>query len=425
VSLASGDDLAIHIAGATVDTQYRQLNVIGAVNLTDANLLLTSNFPGIVGNEVFTIVSATGPVTGTFMNFPLGTQVVIGTLFYKILYNSNNVQLVKAHSSVANRQVFYNRSTSNVFGNGAGNPINAIDSSKLALLPGQTTSYANYTNYVNGLNGIVVDIAGLTNTSTSDFLFATWNGATSNGFMALSIQPVITVISGGRSGGSTRVKIEFADNAIRNTWLRVTVLANANTGLTSNDVFYFGHAVADVNVGNSGSPIIVQSDSADTTAIRQNLSISNDSVSVSNIYDLNKDGRVNLTDLSIARQNQSMRLIRFFTAPISVQRSPTSELPRSSVGVIPILSNPGVAIDERPIDYGITSFNLGVSVSRSRATSVFRTFETISNSANSKAFLDKSITVEQPIEKIADIPTIDSFFIALGNSPGRRRAGIL
>ncbi len=89
--------MAIHIAGATVDTQYRQLNVNGAVNLTGANLLLTSNFPSITGTEVFTIVSATGGVTGTFTNFPVETQVSINSIPYKILYNTNTVQLSRVN----------------------------------------------------------------------------------------------------------------------------------------------------------------------------------------------------------------------------------------------------------------------------------------------------------------------------------------
>ncbi|MFN9917366.1 MAG: hypothetical protein ACK53L_32565, partial [Pirellulaceae bacterium] len=46
------------------------------------------------------------------------------------------------NSTVANRQVFYNRSTSTVFGDGTGNPVNAIDPNKVALLPGQTATFA-------------------------------------------------------------------------------------------------------------------------------------------------------------------------------------------------------------------------------------------------------------------------------------------
>ncbi len=228
-------------------------------------------------------------------------------------------------ASVANRRVFYNRSTSTVFGNGSGNPTNSIDSTKTALLPGQTTSFANYTNYSRGLNGIVVDIVDLAGTPTAaDFSFAVWNGIRSAGFLTTPATPTITVIPNGGGANTARVKIEFADNAIRNTWLRVTVLATANTGLVTNDVFYFGHALGDFNVGNLGTPMTVRSDTSDSTAVRKNLSLGANSVSVTNIYDINKDGRVNAIDIGLVRQNQEDRLIRFFTAPVSVRLIGTS-----------------------------------------------------------------------------------------------------
>ena len=227
-------------------------------------------------------------------------------------------------ASVANRRVFYNRSTSTVFGNGSGNPTNSIDSTKTALLPGQTTSFANYTNYSRGLNGIVIDIADLAGTPTAaDFSFAVWNGVSSTGFSASTGTPTISVIPSGGTGGSSRVKIEFADNAIRNTWLRVTVLATANTGLVTNDVFYFGNAIGDFNVGNSGTPTIVRSDASDSTAVRKNLSPGANTVGVTNVFDINKDGRVNAIDMGLVRQNQQDRLIRFFTAPVSLRLTGT------------------------------------------------------------------------------------------------------
>ncbi len=98
-------------------------------------------------------------------------------------------------ASVANRQIFYNRSTSTVFGDGTGNPINSIDPSKQALLPGQTASFANVTNYVRGLNGIVVDIANVGGLITAgDFQFATSNGASPLSFATLAAAPTITIL---------------------------------------------------------------------------------------------------------------------------------------------------------------------------------------------------------------------------------------
>ena len=51
----------------------------------------------------------------------------------------------------------------------------------------------------------------------------------------------------------SRVEIIWADGAIENEWVQVTVLADADTGLAAPDVFYFGNAIGDSGnkLGNS------------------------------------------------------------------------------------------------------------------------------------------------------------------------------
>ncbi len=225
-------------------------------------------------------------------------------------------------ASIASRQVFYNRSTSAAFGNGSGNPTNAIDPSKSALLPGQTATFANYTSNVQGLNGLIVDInGGGTNVTAADFQFATWDGINGTSFTNATATATVSVLPGVGTGGSTRIKIEFPDQTFRNTWLRVTVLANSRTGLASNDVFYFGNAVGDTGVGNIvGPPAIIRTNATDTAGIRQNQSPNIDSVGISNLYDINKDGRVNASDTANVRQNQTPTgAIALITAPASLQ----------------------------------------------------------------------------------------------------------
>jgi hypothetical protein len=231
--------------------------------------------------------------------------------------DTSNFTVNVPNATVVGRNVFYNRS---FFNNGVGNPTTAIDTSKSALLPGQTTTTEHYTNSRNGLNGIVVDISNLSGTPTAaDFQFATWNGIDAAGFVATASSPTVEVFAGGGNAGSSRVKLDFADNAIRNVWLRVTVLANANTGLANNDVFYFGNAVGDMQVANIGTPITVRTNASDTSAVRQNQSPGAGTAGVTSIYDLNKDGRVNASDTSAVRQNQNPAIIRYFTAPLSLQ----------------------------------------------------------------------------------------------------------
>jgi exonuclease III len=216
---------------------------------------------------------------------------------------------------VVDRRVFYANSIFDT----ATNPIDAIDFSKSALLPGQTTSFDNYTNNTRGLNGLIIDAVGASSATLSDFQFATWNGISAAGFVAASAVPTVEFLSGGGTGGANRFVLQFADNAIRNTWLRVTVLANANTGLASNDTFYFGHAAGDVNQGNIGSPVMVRTNATDTSFVRQNQSPSANSATIGNFYDINKDGRVNASDTSAVRQNVNAAIIQFFTAPTGLQ----------------------------------------------------------------------------------------------------------
>jgi hypothetical protein len=180
---------------------------------------------------------------------------------------------------------------------------------KAALLPGQNSTYANYTNYNLGLNGVVIDVDGLpvgtTNTQMlSSLQFAQWDGINLNGFVPLpgAAVPSVSIVDGGGANGSDRVNITFPDNTLQNTWLQVTVLANADTGLATNDVFYFGNVIGDVNTGNTGTRIRVNS--LDTSAVRNNQSPGANSAGVTNIFDVNRDGRVNALDTSAVRNNQ-------------------------------------------------------------------------------------------------------------------------
>ncbi len=212
-----------------------------------------------------------------------------------------------AEAAVASRQIFYNRSTSIAFGNGSGNPINAIDLTKVALLPGQTTTAANFTNYSRGLNGIVVDVLGppnLAGISAASFQFATWSSFPDSTPNFVIINPTVTVstFAGGGLNGSDRVKLEFANNAIQNAWLRVTMLADANTGLAANDVFYFGNARFDVTPTSPFPSQQVTINAFDVNTIRarqgQNPGV------ISNIFDVDRNGVVNAFDTNAVRAGQ-------------------------------------------------------------------------------------------------------------------------
>ena len=128
----------------------------------------------------------------------------------------------------------------------------SLATDKTALLPGQNSSYANYTNYIFGLNGIVVDVTGLPATTTAaemaaSLQFASWNGIDAAGFVALpgAAVPTVTLVPGAAAGAS-RVLVTFPNNTVQNTWLRVTVLANAKRRLYRQTMyFYFGNVIGD------------------------------------------------------------------------------------------------------------------------------------------------------------------------------------
>jgi hypothetical protein len=240
-----------------------------------------------------------------------------------------------SNSTVVARQIFYRGTT---FDNGSPNPVAAIDTSKSALLPGQGSTVANYINYRDGITGIFVDIDGLVSASASDFQFATSNGV--NPFVASAVVPTVSVVSLG-AGQPSRVRLDFAANTVRNTWFRVTVLANANTALAANDVFYFGSAVGDVYTGNIGTPLVVRTNASDTSAVRQNQSTTIGSALVTNAYDVNKDSRVNSSDTSVTRQNINPSILTFFTAPASL----TLALEGSEFSVPPMAAQPVVTAE--------------------------------------------------------------------------------
>ena len=87
---------------------------------------------------------------------------------------------------------------------------------------------------------------------------------------------------------------------IQKQWLQVTVLANANTGLSSPDVFYFGNAIGDT--GNSTTDAKVGP--TDTVLIRQNPhTLGENPADVACPYDFDRDGKVGPTDEMIIRNN--------------------------------------------------------------------------------------------------------------------------
>jgi hypothetical protein len=174
-----------------------------------------------------------------------------------------------------------------------------MDTNKHALLPGETATFANYTSYAKGIDGIAVDVEGFEGLVTpDDFTLKVGNSSDPNTWQSAPPPDEVRQYPGLGVNGSVRLELKWFDPVIQNEWLQVTLKANQNTGLSDDDVFYFGNAIGDT--GNSPTDAIV--DGADVSAIANNFT---SAASLTNPYDINRDKVVDATDVAIAQANQS------------------------------------------------------------------------------------------------------------------------
>ena len=213
-------------------------------------------------------------------------------------------------TNVVGRYVFYNESTFD-----GGDPAaeaaddNAIAPDKFPLLhsrdavelfPAQQPMFRNYTSYDKGLNGVMVDIWNLPEVpanpgsfliTASDFTFESWGAG-----WETNVSPP-TVVPRQLEDGVTRVTLTWSENdAVKDNWLKVKVLANPNTGLEHDDIFYFGSLRGDVDGLVFGNAIFLTT-SADETAVDNNRTAS---ATIENRYDLDRDGDVDDADVDVA-----------------------------------------------------------------------------------------------------------------------------
>ncbi|REK09445.1 MAG: hypothetical protein DWQ37_18585 [Planctomycetota bacterium] len=181
----------------------------------------------------------------------------------------------------------------------------SVDEIYHTYITNSAASFDNITSYSRGINGIAVDIDAPTVPPTlADFGFkvgdnnapATWTDAPAPS--AFLVRP------GAGIDGSDRVEIVWANGAIQNTWLEVTVKGNdqpggfnTNTGLTYSDKFLFGNRTGDTG---SGTPTLAITSAQDEIAARNNAGIN---ATITNLVDFDRSGIVNAVDSIIARNN--------------------------------------------------------------------------------------------------------------------------
>lgn len=269
--------------------------------------------------------------------------------------------------AVAGRQVFYNNSGYET--NGGVN--SALDSSKVLLkstAATQTTTFANVSNYFRGINGVILDIAGLASTSltASDFTFrvapANASGVVNpSAWAAPSQAPTSITVIAGNATTPARVRLEWNDNVIQNTWLQIIVKANVNTGLINREVFYLGHALAEVD---GAAPYRITT--TDVGTVR--AGVGNAIVSVNDVRDIDKDRRITTTDVGLLRARVSNTvLLNNITIPAAGSGSEGED---DVVGGL-IASTPaplatpqtGITAVDSPVATRITARNTGADYS--------------------------------------------------------------
>jgi hypothetical protein len=198
-----------------------------------------------------------------------------------------------------------------VHGGWTGSIGSAVDSGKSLAKEGVGLGELTFDQLINtarGLNGVLFEIQDLGDSvalTAADFQFqvspqgafdqvanppAGWDPAPAPS--SLTVTP----------GSPDQVLIQWPDNAIENRWLRITILANANTGLAAPEVYYVGHLLGETTGASSGFYTVSFSD---VTPIRVQAG---QTVGSESIADIDKNGTVAFADVSAMRPNIGSQL---------------------------------------------------------------------------------------------------------------------
>jgi hypothetical protein len=194
----------------------------------------------------------------------------------------------------------------------------AIDPSVVPLRPGQTATLENVTPSVRGINGLAIDFVNSPNRgapiTADDFMFMV---STDGQSWAEGPAPTsVVALAGAGPGGADRVLITFADGSITDKWLRVTVEANANTGLAQEQVYYFASVAGETGAAFGGQGQYFGRDAADFRAIV--ASGLNRPATVGDRLDVDGSGRVDIFDIqSIAVAGIRPRVLPVITPSLA------------------------------------------------------------------------------------------------------------
>lgn len=238
-------------------------------------------------------------------------------------------------AGINNVRVFYNNSS---FDDDTPeitpNDFDARAHDKQPLRELDEASFINISSYDRGINGVMIDLKdrpkfGKTPT-VNDFIFRSATGQDANRDpFHWNTAPSPTgyqVIEGAGLEGSDRVIMTWDDDsAVKNGWLQITVLPNANTGLYQRDVFYFGSLIGktpetapDMAIARI-IPEPVRVNESDYERVRNHLYPLFGSVESDNPYDINRDQKIDDKDLLLVRRNftNDQTELQSITAPLN------------------------------------------------------------------------------------------------------------
>jgi hypothetical protein len=275
-----------NLVGETTDTTpagnfARTLSADGGAiitNGTQADVGITNRLD-VNKNNSISMAADRGPIAASGTGTLERISISAGSLF---------------PASVAAAHIFYNQSAfdGNDAAAGAADD-SAIAPDKSAYLPGSGQAVlANLTNYDKGITGVMVDLAGNHGPlSLADFAFKVGANNTPGSWAAAPGPSGFLVRAGAGVGGSDRIEITWAAGAIRDTWLEVQVLANANTNLAVSNVHFWGNLVGET-ASTTPAGNFARTVSADGGAIITNGT--QGSVGITSFLDVNRSNSISV-----------------------------------------------------------------------------------------------------------------------------------
>jgi hypothetical protein len=315
---------AVNVRSGFVGLYNSTVNVTGDENsLQTAGIWTWNQGSAEIVNTTFNVTAPSGFAYDLYIQDSTSVTVVEGTgSGAEGAYTSSTgteVYATAAPASIVQRAAFYNNSKFDSYqprpGGHADTGAIAIDKSPLLVDAGQAT-FNNITSYDKGINGIGIDLQGYHGSITDDdFTLRVGNNNSPADWAAAPAPLSVTVYGKSGISASDRIELLWADGAIRNEWLEVTIAANANTRLASPETFYFGNAVGNSGLGDTAINATVNA--TDEIGARNNPANLAANIPITNIYDYDRNAQVNAADQIASRNNATnpATVVKYISAP--------------------------------------------------------------------------------------------------------------